>query len=115
MATATRECVYFLFIFIFIVSSRGHSICRTCSLFRLPGIMILNSFFPFSFAFFNRVHTAHVVVLIPRVCIVFSIPVRHFISITVLTRSAQLHYYRKTLDIYCIGSSQPIFTQPRML
>jgi len=39
--------------------------------------MILNRFYSFSYVLIFRVHTTHVVALIPRVCIVFNIPARH--------------------------------------
>ena len=85
------------FQFFFSLSPEEATICRSRSLFRILDKPIFFTSLPLSFSFSYR--TAHIAVLIPRICIVLSIPFRHFISITVSTRSAQLHYYRKPLDI----------------
>ena len=67
--------------------------------------MISNPFF--SFVLFLPVYTAYVVVLIPRICIVSSIPVQHFISITLFRLGLRTQY--STIEFFWIYI---IFTQP---
>jgi hypothetical protein len=69
MVTAIRQHVYLFFI----VSSKGHSLCHSRSLFRLLCPIVLNPFFLSFLLFSFRLHVRPCSCFDTRVCVVFII------------------------------------------